>query len=930
MVLVISILAVVATLAAAFIFAARMETIKTANFKEGIKAGLVAEAGLAHAKRLLREDKESSNYDDNNDLWKTAFNGSSADVDKDGSAESKWIELKREKDGIAEVYGRYAIKVTDEASKININTAGFHNQNELKVTEGYSTFEVSLSKFISAAGFSSKADLVRDSILSYRYGTDNVPGSAGDDNLNNTYLSSDGIDNDADGYVDELSHDEGVDEPQEFVSYYPYGDDRPFFSVYDAKTAIGTDLFDDISSMMTAYSFDRNIDKDKRIRLDLNNAGALDIVNMLEGSGLSSAAQFAVNVVDYRDKDMESTVLFSGGSVYYGVEGIRINEIMVSPKYERDAIDRYNAGGPNGDWLLSGTLFKNSAPVAESEKLGHGGVWRFDNLRKGYYYLKVKGQPGYTVGDVEVSGVTHASMQHGDIFKETVFVGEDGKIDIHVYNCEIDKGSTYTTYFSGFELIEGPDAEYIELINITSEDVDLSGWKVTGLRYNDLEAQIPVGTVIKAFEYLVLAVDRDDSSLGGPVNLMGNNISFAGVWSGSPVPFSMDKVVQLEFSDAGLSRADDVIPDDPGVYDTVLMLKTSENSVVDRIEYLNDYKKNVSIERGDPAGVNDRDGDFLFDDWHDSLGLPYMLPLGTPTVQNNNVRINSSYSIGGAYTDVLVENGNLGNLGELFWIAAGDDWQRISIEDMILMSDKFTTLSYRLEAEEHFNSTESSGWQRKSRSDPLTDWFFSDAPNSVGLWEFSREDRFRDGLYQLSFYGSSDGGMSISLRTNSGWTDFTPAMMPDVNGSVRYGLVQIGGTEEDSLPSGTLDIKIKNTAPNGESYFDYLVLSPLNRVEGRVNINTASSAVLQSLPGINEVIAERIIAGRPYGETFGIGDILNGNILGTTDIQKKELFRMICNLITVKSDVYEILVRAQAIKNNQQTAEKRLRVVVER
>ena len=175
----------------------------------------------------------------------------------------------------------------------------------------------------------------------------------------------------------------------------------------------------------------------------------------------------------------------------------------------------------------------------------------------------------------------------------------------------------------------------------------------------------------------------------------------------------------------------------------------------------------------------------------------------------------------------------------------------------------------------------------------------------------------------------------IFKKKDESWTPFTPALTPGQNNAVRYGIIDIGGESADTLPSQVLEIKIRNAAEGDECHFDAIVLSPLNRIEGRININTASKEVLQALPGISDEKAGRIIAHRPYGLTYGIGDILEDPpmeppILGNTEKEKSETFKEICNLITIKGDVYEILVIAQTFKKEKKTGEKRLRVVVER
>jgi len=919
-ILVISVLAVLTSLAAAFLISARLETLKAFNFMEGRRASYIAEAGLAHAKRILKEDKASTSIDVVSETWSVAFAGNDIDNDEDGAAEAQWINLV---DAAGDLYGRYGVTVIDEAGRVNINTAGLHNEDALKVTEGYSTYEVSLDKLFTVLGLP-QATQMRDDILQHRYGG-NFPGSAvanEDDNANNAYLSHDGIDNNADGIIDEVS--EGINEPQEFVFLYPYGDDRAFFSVFELRNIPSVKpRFSQIKPYVTAYSFDRNIDKNNALRTDVNQATALEIKNAFASAALTSAEQVIVNIVDYRDSDNESTILVSNGKTYYGVEGVRINELMINPRYGFLGTSLTNPTGPGGDWALVGDHYENANPTLD--EFGRG-VWRFENIRPGTYYLRVFGDSsGDMIGDVKVGGITHTAMMHGEMFINTVVVGQDGRFDVTIYNREVDKGENFTVYFKGFQLVESPDAEYLELINITGNDIDVSGWTVEGLREKDLIATIPAGTSIESFDYLVLAVDKDDASAGVPVNIRNNNISFLNTWNGSTI--DDDKVVQLIFSDT-LSRQDDIIQNDPDAYSTIIILKTSEQKIVDRIEYFDDYAENIAFERDDPTSTQDKDGDFIFDNWNYSSGFPFFAPVGTPTELNNNVSI-SGHIIGGINTEIIVKNGAFANVGEIALVSTGALWKTIATSALMKFADKLTTISYRYDGEGHL--VQGGGWQEVSRSSPYTNWFLSSSAGDTGSWRFTSEDRFLDGMYFLTLAGKYEEAVAISLlRADGSWTDFTPPLMPDLDNKVRYGIIDVGGTSADALPSKTIEIQIRNESPSGECHFDYIVLSPAHRVDGRININTASHEVLQALPGITQDIANTIVNNRPYGNTYGIGDILSDDILGIGEQKKKEVFRKMGNLITVKSDVYEILVNGQSFRAGKKTAEKQLQVIVER
>ncbi len=909
-ILVISILAVITSVAAAFLITSRLEVLKAVNFDAGIKASYIAEAGLAHAKALLKEDKSMGGIDSYSEKWYTAFIGSSVDVDGDGVKESKWINLV--KDG--EIYGRYAVHVTDESGKININTAGYHNDNPVRLTSGYSPFEISLDKFFTSLSCPSPEEM-RNDIINFRY-NGNYPGAAAssvDDNGNEMFLEYDGLDNDADGLVDEPG--EGVNEPAEFVPYNPYGDDRPFFSIFELNRITSVKpCFNKIKNYVTADSVSLNFDKDGKMRADVNYISPLFIMSELSPY-LSECGQIAVNIADYRDSDNARSRIATPDKVYYGVEAVRINEVMIALGKSYNAVELINPAGPGGDWVRVGNYYENSNPTLN--EFGRG-IWTFSNIPEGVYYLYLYGEDnGDIIGDVKVGGVTHLSMKHGEMFKVPVSVGSDGKLEITIYNKEVSRGENFTVKFKSFDLKQEPDGEYIELINISNKEIDLSGWKVDGLRKNDLAGIIPDGVTILPYDYLVLAVDKDDTNPDVPVNIKNNGISFYDIWNSFPVINS--KVVQLLFDDEVKSR-DDIISNAPRVYNTVIRLTTAEGGEVDSVEYVGNFRANYSIERSDPASVYDSDNDGIFDGWIFSDGLNSREPFGTPTRKNNNLSI-SGHNI----EDILVKNGLFSSPVEICRVHGLSDWSRISIEEIKRAIDRFTTYSYRFEAEGHLEN--GGGWSLENRPVPYTDWFVSSSDGESGIWLFDENDKFLDGIYTLILSCKSGEAVSLSLKKKDGsWSDPTPPLLPGSDGYLVYGVIDIGGDYEEALPSGRLEIKVINRAAEGIAHFDAVILSPVNKIYGRININTADEAVLSALPVSSEIAAD-ILNNRPYNS---VSDLLDGDVLGASSGEKEENLSKIFNLISVNSSVFEIEVTGESFIKGKKKGEKHLRVVVER
>jgi len=167
----------------------------------------------------------------------------------------KWFYVK---DDAGNYVGRYKLNIEDEAGKVNVIKAFLLRKS--KGGSGWNTGEIALP---SALKVSTK---LAKKLLKYRYGKNLVPGGRGDDNEDNVIIIFDGIDNDADGIIDE--EDEGIDDPNEYSAWYPKGDDRKFTSVGDmlsvfmsgmekVSPATRTALRTEIPKRATVYSIDR-------------------------------------------------------------------------------------------------------------------------------------------------------------------------------------------------------------------------------------------------------------------------------------------------------------------------------------------------------------------------------------------------------------------------------------------------------------------------------------------------------------------------------------------------------------------------------------------------------------------------------------------------------------------------------------------------
>ncbi|MBN1794608.1 MAG: hypothetical protein JW844_06555 [Candidatus Omnitrophica bacterium] len=1053
LIIVLSVLAVASIIAISFLFTMRLEEHAASNFLNTIKARYIAEMGVVHARRLLEEDSFLDRdrwvsasetiglgYDGYNESWHELFTGSDVDVDGDGTPESRWIPVEG-----GTFSGRYAVLVSDEAGKLNLNMP----RSDI-VRDGIASI------FTACSSGGAQMSQATDALFAYRYGPDKKPGVARrDDDFDNVLLTNDGIDNDGDGHIDEAG--EGIDEDNEFLPAHPRGDDAAFSVLERYKTAarISDDLWARVRPFLTVYSQSDNLDMWGLPRININNVSAEELVEILKSTGFDNPWQIAVNIADFIDDDFvkssvvkatrgcsvkacftydlgswefvgghyrclrpgglpgvwqwqgvppgdyyvkvygygenskvgdvtingvvhpdmehddlfglfarekvtvaedtilqvevqnnfgaETTTYFSGvelipvrggGTIrprlVYGIEGVRINEIMVKPVLNKSTEHMQ----PGGYWTASGGGFVNN--TAGSGAKGEG-TWEWTGIPDGKYYLYVYGQSGQAVGDVRVEGVTQGHMTDGGRFSAKSAVSVyGGRLRISIQNNEPEGVSCY---FSRIELSQQPDGEYIELVNLTEREVDIGGWIVEGTGYSGWPARIPLGTAIEPNGFIVLAMDADDKTTG----LSGNGISFDTIWG------ARDKnVVGLDFTRA-VTPDDDLLRDVPLSGYNMITLRDSSENLVDAAEYSNTTPY-IASEKGDPSYNGDTDGDGADEIWYNSLSLSK----GTPGEENNNTGMKERLwkddqwmTIIHSSDEILFRNYPLFDLGTLLSVRRSDEfWRALALEEVMKCIDAFTTEGIRLESEcakPSDNEGRGNGWVAVDRPEPATAWFESGALDDVGYWRWTGEDGVTNGVYSLSIFGRQGESVSISVRrTGGGWSPWTPALTYGVGNKIYFGRVEIGTGSEGASPDSTLEVRLKNTSPKGVAHFDYLRLDPSSEKSGAININTASQAVLEALPGIDSGYAARIMQNRPYGnkenKRRGIGDLLVGDVLRPLEYEDEAdkerqmlgLFGAFSNYVTVRSDTYGITVIGQIVKRDKIQAEKRIETIIER
>lgn len=271
-------------------------------------------------------DNDDREYDCLFDNWRRNFEGDEVDLNNDGENDSKWFYIKDRKGNII---GRYAVLIEDECGKININANG---NLSTSFNEGHSCFEINIFEKILGKP-------LYFNIVSFRYGEDGKPGKAFvDDNLNSLFYVFDGIDNNGNGFIDEIN--EGIDEDFEFYYPKPKGDDRPFFSPSEIKMVpgIGEKNYEKIRNFITTFSYDKDLNRQEGERIDLNTADFQTLYNFFVSQGYkeNQAIQISLNILDFRDKDSIPTVKKVGNNYMTGVEDIPyLNEIDAVKKWEK-------------------------------------------------------------------------------------------------------------------------------------------------------------------------------------------------------------------------------------------------------------------------------------------------------------------------------------------------------------------------------------------------------------------------------------------------------------------------------------------------------------------------------------------------------------------------------------------------------------------
>lgn len=997
--IVVSLLTVIGIMGVAFAFSMYLEGKESRQFVSTTQARYIAEAGVAHARVLLDEDKAESHVDDLTEGWAAYGKGNEADTDDDHVRDARWWALSGEGE---QPVGRYALAITDAAGKVNLNAP---DADATQAKPG----AINLTALLERAGFdSARAVLAAQAVIAFRLGPDGKPGVAG-------------VDDDHDGSIDDAS---------EYQPLALRGDDRRFEGLDEVLSMLRLtkEEFGKLAQVATVYSWDLNVSAAGKARVNVNAALASELLDILLDAGVSDPWAAAVNIADAADADLDisrltkssqlflisnqgalgdwtwsespvghyeatlsdgrpiswqlsvpngsfhvlvrgiegmkvgdvtinnrtyrsvnaneslgvmslggelevrvvnqeppgSVCAFRGielassgaesGSVVRGIEPVRFNEVMAEPVIHLKAADAlFSQQGSDWACPLGSSVCANSGT-------GQGRwTWTLATIRPGRYYVRVYGSAaGQAVGLVTIDGSTPPPLIHGQSHPATLLVGADHKITLVI--GKLAREGTY--YFQELALSVQPDAEYVELVNLSDTDIDLGGWTIEGELTGGRQARLPTGSVIKAHGLLAACVDLDDEQIG----LNHNGISARDAWEMT----HSSPVVQLEFPGGSPGIDDDWLKISLSSGSVARLILRRGSSIVDEVEYPPGFSPTTafqSLEKGDPSVVTDANANGVDDGWWPALKLY------TPGLPNDNDGLKETVGtrtlVHDPLKEVRVPNRPLTGIGELAGIPSGEAWKPLSSDTLARIVDRLTVYGYRLEAEGHWAAEGggSEAWHERAEGD----FEHSDPAQAAaaGLWRWTD---LVDGQYGLSVSGWP--GEQVAVRwqkRDKSWTAYSPALSTDAQGRASVGRITVGLGQ---TPENTLTLEVLCQSPSSICHVDAIRLDPQLIRVGPVNINTAPRAVLLSLPGMTDDIAGRMIARRPYGnqggKAYGMGDLLLGDVLGSDEASKLDVFKQLGHLVTTRSPVFEIVSVGQALDGDRPTATQRIKTVVQR
>lgn len=906
--IVISFLAMFFIIGVAFFLLSQTERLNAIKNIDAVRARYVAEAGAAYAGKLLEADRLSTCIDSPDENWSAAPAGDEADADGDGINESRWRTLL---DSSGAVCGRFALKITDEASKININTADREILERLfarrqvdvsyaeKIIAGrpYDAIE-QVGALVGAEVFAKIRSVItahsreREAALD---GSRRIYLNSSNPNLIVDAFQLSGV-ADARRKAAMLIDASDTDAAQTILSEFMYDAYAPAQVQESGDWAKRAGWYEaPAGGRAGVFVWTNTPVADGEYECYVFGKGTDDIVGVIGEEYLRSGDRLRAHKIKVAGGSFSMAITPARDSLS------RLSHVRLSSAFPCVGLTRVIHAGTEViviNELMA--LLKNDYGV-DAADIPSGATRHYrlkPELNLGYYHAQVFAKnAGGLVGSVTIQGRTAADMRDGDFFPYAVEIGAAGEVSIDVRNDSPAADASLKTV----RLSQQPDNEYIELLNLSSEQVDVSDFIIetytpAGELVRGWPARIPKGTVMQPYQYLALAAHNDDSQ-SAPAKLKSGGVSFSRQWGFSGVNLVFDdyaRVIDLSY---------DLLPDDGGI----VILRDARGFQTDAVKYsklqLLSFR---SMERGDPSARIDSSGDGLIDGWYPSQSALR----GTPGVVNEN---QGMYTNAGADiarhtpADIVFFNRPLNNLHEASQVSSGGAWGRLDIGDLARLCDKFAYEAVSLDP---------SGRYQGGGFSELGGMFVSSSRGDAGRWRF---DNVPAGAYWLGLEGDAAQGAPVEITVDIGshGGNVSAAARLFSGSLVPYGQIAVS---RESAGSITVGVTNKSGKP---LRIRRVMLEPVSVTEGRVNVNTAPAEVLAAAAG-SDALAQKIIAGRALGDKgnmkLGVGDVilLDGNLLKNH------------RLLSVKSDVYQIFSRGEYLLHDKPSAYVFVRVILDR